>query len=883
MRYNGSDWKIETLPKNQEVFVVEVFDDKSKIFVGSYEEFGYFQKDLKGNFSYISLSDSINIKKIQNTAVWNITQDSNGDILFQTFPRIFRFRNNTVEIVDSLKAISNIRKVRDKVFIQTFRNGIYQLENGKTSKVDVKGLNLDGHLFRDIVAFKNNSYILGYTELGLLYIKDNNISVWNSSVNDIIKHKQINSLIWDGSYLYVGTVLGGLYIIDNDGAIVDIIDTQSNLFSNNIHDLSLDARGNIWMALDSDVSYLDTKYPLHFITDIWSKTGITQDIVIFEGKTYLATNQGLFVASDNRDVNNFKMIENFEGQTWSLNIVDDQLFCGHSKGLFEIVDGKPILIQPVKGTFNTAIIKVNDINTLVINSSRSILLLRKNKNNKWKYYKTIKYNILSHQMVVDVNDNIWLSHYRKGTIYKLKIDYKGSGVSKKIIDLNDGLPKRRGLEVFKSGNRVVFPTDEGFYTYDDFRDTIVKYTKLNKELGELYNANQIIDNGLDKWVVKLPEIALFRTTGEKLDKVISFRFSNTRIIGIPGKTVNIRKLEDGNSYINLVNGFAIYEPLDFFEQNYNSPILINSISSTDGVDTIDYLIHQKETDLIPVLKNKNDLTITYSSLSNPGMDIWYETKLDGLDDDWHKAKTNGISEYNNLPAGKYTFHVRAVNSMGVKLPEVTYKFKVAKSWYLRWYMILLLLLSLVLGFIFIRLYIKRNINDRKKLLAKTAKVLYEKERIEKQLKSLELENTDQSRELTKYSMELMRNNETLLDLKTELSKIASNNKKDRSVIKAMSKVDKNLEHKDDAQSVFNYHFDQSNIELSNTLKNDYPNLSPGDLRLSAYLRHNMSSKEIAEILHVSVRSIEVKRYRLRKKLGLDSGVNLSEFIIQYKV
>ncbi len=883
LRYNGNDWKLEYLPKRQEVFSVEVFDDKSKIFIGSYEEFGYFQKDLKGKFSYISLSDSIDQKDIRNTAVWNIVQDSNGDILFQTFPRLFRFRNNTVEIIDSIKSISNIRKVRDEIFIQSFRKGIYKLENDKFIKIDLEGLNLDHNPFRDIVAFKDNSYILGYTDLGLLQLKDNHISVWNTSVNNVIKNKQINSLVWDGSYLYVGTVLGGLYIIDNDGLIVNVINTQSNLFSNNIHDLSLDNKGNLWLALDSDVSYLDTKYPLHFITDIWSKTGITQDIVMFEGKTYLATNQGLFVSSDNTNIDNFKMIESLEGQTWSLNIVDNQLFCGHSKGLYEIIDGKPILIKKVKGAFNSAIIKVNDINTLIINSSRSMLLLRKNHKNRWEYYKTIKYNILSHQMVVDLNENIWLSHYRKGTIYKLKVNISGSGVSKDIMGLSNGLPKKRGLEVFKSGNRVVIPTDNGFYTYDDFRDTIVPYLKLNKELGELYNANQIIDNGIDKWVVKLPEISLFKNTDHELEKVISFRFSNTKSVDIPGRTVNIRKLEDGNTYISLMNGFAIYEPLDFFEQNYNTPIFINSISTTDGIDTINYLINQKETDLIPTLENDSNLSIVYSSLSNPGMDIWYETKLEGLENDWHKTKTGGVTEYKNIPSGKYTFYVRAVNSMGVKLPEVSYRFKVAKPWYLQWYVVLIVFIVLLLGFIFVRLFIVRNIADRKSLLAKTAKALFEKERIEKQLKSLELENTDQSRELTKYSMELMRNNETLLDLKTELSKIASTNKKDRSVIKAMSKVDKNLEHKDDAQSVFNYHFDQSNIKLSNALKNEFPDLSPGDLRLSSYLRHNMSSKEIAEILHVSVRSIEVKRYRLRKKLGLDKSVNLSEFIIQYNI
>ena len=52
-----------------------------------------------------------------------------------------------------------------------------------------------------------------------------------------------------------------------------------------------------------------------------------------------------------------------------------------------------------------------------------------------------------------------------------------------------------------------------------------------------------------------------------------------------------------------------------------------------------------------------------------------------------------------------------------------------------------------------------------------------------------------------------------------------------------------------------------------------------ELKLSAYLRMNLSTKEIARLMNISVRGIEISRYRLRKKLGISSEVNLFDYLI----
>jgi DNA-binding CsgD family transcriptional regulator len=75
------------------------------------------------------------------------------------------------------------------------------------------------------------------------------------------------------------------------------------------------------------------------------------------------------------------------------------------------------------------------------------------------------------------------------------------------------------------------------------------------------------------------------------------------------------------------------------------------------------------------------------------------------------------------------------------------------------------------------------------------------------------------------------------------------------------------------------HIEQIYEDLFKKLKESCPELTPRELSLCAYLRMNISSKEIATLMNISVRGVEIGRYRIRKKLGLDREANLTEFMI----
>jgi DNA-binding NarL/FixJ family response regulator len=88
------------------------------------------------------------------------------------------------------------------------------------------------------------------------------------------------------------------------------------------------------------------------------------------------------------------------------------------------------------------------------------------------------------------------------------------------------------------------------------------------------------------------------------------------------------------------------------------------------------------------------------------------------------------------------------------------------------------------------------------------------------------------------------------------------------------------EKSDEDWSRFALYFDEVHNNYLTTLKTKFPQLSNTDLKLCAYLRLNLSSKEIAQLLNISLKGVEVSRYRLRKKLGLATEVNLHDFLLE---
>ena len=123
-------------------------------------------------------------------------------------------------------------------------------------------------------------------------------------------------------------------------------------------------------------------------------------------------------------------------------------------------------------------------------------------------------------------------------------------------------------------------------------------------------------------------------------------------------------------------------------------------------------------------------------------------------------------------------------------------------------------------------------------------------------------------------MSMIKKNNALSKIKEELVKLNDI----KTVKPVVSLINKTLNDTEDWE-YFEEAFNHADKDFFKKVKEFHPQLTPNDLRLCVYLRLNLSSKEIAPLLNISPRSVEIKRYRLRKKIDINRETNLNDYFI----
>ena len=254
----------------------------------------------------------------------------------------------------------------------------------------------------------------------------------------------------------------------------------------------------------------------------------------------------------------------------------------------------------------------------------------------------------------------------------------------------------------------------------------------------------------------------------------------------------------------------------------------------------------------PTLNYKNNnLNFSYNIPQYGNIvDLNYAYKLEGWSEDWSNWQPQSTQIFENLPYGKYVFKVKGKIGDTETINVASFPFIIKRPWYLSAvaiaiYVILLLIFSVIIHIIY-KGYYKRQ---QQQLLLKSQKemALNELETNQKlmQLKNekLELDIESKNRELAISTMSLIKKNEFLNTIKTAIKEESSS----QGINKVIKIIDKNLNNTDDWK-LFKEAFDNADKDFLKLVKQNHPKLTPNDLKLCAYLRLNLSSKEIAPLL-----------------------------------
>ncbi|NHF59528.1 LuxR family transcriptional regulator [Flavobacteriaceae bacterium TP-CH-4] len=872
MEFNGASWQLYPSPNETIMRSVKVVDDR--IYTGCFMEFGYWQKNNLGTLSYTSISKQMSVELIEDEEFWNII-NVDDYVVFQSLRRIYiwNVNNGMVKTIDSESTITKMFEIDQNIYFQRMGEGIFKLESGS-----------DFLLFEDDIVrndeviniFGSGKDLLILTKNNGFYTLENDVLVpSNAFPNTFLSNLSLYAGIQlrDKSFV-LGSVSDGLLYLSDRGELLYRINQDTGLSNNTVLSLFEDIDSNIWTGLDHGVSYVNLKAPYRVFNDTKGVLGSVYASAVYDGNLYLGTNQGLFYKPLNGN-NGFRFINGTQEQVWFLKEIDGKLLCGHNSGTFEIKGDQATKIVSIQGAWNMG--KLPNRPGLLLQGNYDGLYVLVRSGDSWRLRNKISGFNNSSRYFETLGNQIFVNHEYNG-VFKIEVDDSFFGVKHMV---KDTLLKGSNSGLVKYNGNLLYAYKNGILHYDEDDQRFVTDSLLSRAYTEEeYESGKLVVHEEDKklWIFNKSNISFF----EPIGLTNSLKIKNVPLTkemrgDILGYESIIKLNEDGTYLVGKTSGYLTFNINEIKPKDFG--VYIGSITNSDNTD--ETLLDQMTEGSFA--SNENNFNFSfYAPVYNKYLSTQYQFRLKGMYDEWSNWSEKAEVFYENLPFGAYTFDLRAKIGNTMSNNTASYSFVIAKPWYISNVMIALYVLGMVLLSFFMHFAYKRYYRkQRQKLIEKNKRELEltqvqnEKEIIRIKNERLEIENKSKSKELAASTMSIIKKNELLTNIKNELNSI-----EDKEMVRPVIKIiDKSLNRNDDWE-LFQEAFNNADSEFLKKVKALHPNLSPNDLRLCAYLRLNLSSKEIAQLLHISPRSVEIKRYRLRKKMDLRQGDNLVGYILK---
>ncbi len=898
IRFNGSDWRLFKIPNNKTVRSVFVSKD-DKIYIGSFEEFGYFEKDLLGEMHYTSLSERVKDYKMKNDEIWDISE-RDGAICFQSFTSLFIYKDSTVVNRRHHFIYMFPNSFNQKVYTNTAQYGFCEFDYNKGTFLHINNSPIKkGTVALLPLASSSDSprSLLVTKSEGIFIFDGKGFKRFQTKIDDELSQYNINkAILTKDSLLVIGTIDNGVIAIERDGDQVWTLNTSNVLQNNTVLGMFCDSENNLWLALDKGISMVKLGNSLRYIHSFSPSVGSIYSLEFQEpNNLFIASNQGFYRAKLNiheAKIEGMTIDPKIKGQVWNISHWDNQFFCNNNEETYEVNAQSSKVLSPVKGGTCMSRGRINGKDVLVQGTYSELCIYQK-RGNSWVYSHSVENFINPIKFIeIDYKGTIWAAHLHKG-MYEIHLSDDLLRIES--IRVYNSLSGEEALPInlFSLNNRVVFTDKNGFYTFDDLKKEIIPFHSLNTSLGQFASSYRICPFKTNYyWFISPDEAALVRfssDTTEVLDRILYSSFTNQTV----DNHQFIFPINSTTALLTLENGLALYEikEANTFKGNY--PLQIDRVSV--------YNRSSSEATLIPNQNISGDNKVKYSfnnirfSVFYPIYssldDFKYQYRLKGMDTTWSKGSTYNIKEYNYLPSGDYSFEVRAVTRNGQELSRVNYSFTIKSPFYWDWYskIIYLFLLSSLIYLTFWIVRRRYTIKNEKCNREQEELRIKEIEKREQQIIALKNEKLEaelelKTKELTLSTMTLINKNQLLISIKSEvieqkqlLGKQYPNKYYDRMI----RLLDSNITSEED-WATFQLNFDKIHGNFFSNLRHNYPDLTSNDLKLCAYLHLNLSSKDIANLMNISLKGVEVARYRIRKKIGLSSDKSLTEFMMEFK-
>lgn len=859
-----------------------------KIFTGSFEDFGYWEANDSGDLEYSSLTGMLEDPDMNNDEIWKIVAHK-GTVYFHSFGSIYAYDGKRVFRLKKEGSYMFPYRVNEQIYIQKVQDSLFTLSENKFTAVPGSDF-LSNDEVKSIIELEDNNLLIGSSN-GLYVYSGNSFHEWKAERKDEVIRNNINAMVRTRDKIVIGTILNGLYIYDLNSNLLKNISTESQLQNNTILSLAVDPFDNLWVGMDKGLAYIAFDTPVNSYRDALHDIGSVYAASLHRNDLYVGTNQGIykFQIDKNGKFYNQTLLSGSQGQVWFLKEFDGFLYAGLNDGTYVIKNGKLIKVSSTFGGYNLKAYTRNK-SELLLQSSYSDIVVYEKKQALWRQAYTFSgFSSPAKFLEFDPTGNIWLGHTVRG-IFRLQPNIKFNNIENvDTIGTSYGLPSESN-RVFKVNNRIITSVGDTLYQWNEIDALFEPYTVLDEYFTEKGSVSNIIPTGNQKyWVIKQNELILFeihfnsiRVLYRILPEMYDFQLVEDYETVIP--------LNEDLHLICLENGFAILNLKQVNSSKYPEPKVQLQAIETTNLNEKKSRYRITDTSAISFPYSENTINFEWTNSQVVGNRAFFQYKLEGLDTRWSRWSSNTETSYLRLPSGTYTFLIRSIGTSGVLTETVPFSFRVKKPWYFSagaYFIYAVLIISFLL---MIRLYISRKRWKKlgRDLEKRHKKMAHDRDKAEKKIiqltnEKLKAEIEHKSAQLASNTMAIMRKNNLLSSIKEELEKQKEElgNSMPKKYFNKINNLIGNGIEDEHEWEIFEQLYDQAHGDFFKRFKEKYPQVTPSDLRLCAYLRMNLSSKEIAPLLNISIRGVEERRYRLRKRLDISTDTNLNELIMTF--
>ena len=889
-------------------------DDNGFIWVGTYKN-GVNRFDPRTNeFIQYGLKDGIGeqiytLKKLKDGTI--CVGSNNGLALFNNGSFTVFLPNSTTEGINSFQVSDILETHNGELYVATWENDIQKFDIKKGSFESIKYIqrNETSNYRKRLLEDQLGNIWISASQHGLYKYnrKTNKAQLYNKQKNGLSTEMLTGAMVMnsDGK-IWIATDGDGINIIDPSNNTFEYIKAGNGEFelsSNQVYSLVKDKKGRIWVGtFDKGIAYYDP-----FLKKFTNRElpKIVQDF--FKGKSVLCLLQdskdNIWIGTDGSGLHRFDKDRQFL-HFYNESDNDRSVSGNVITSLGEDQNGN-ILI----GTYNAGLnifdyssnsfrhYHQNHEDNKAIHSENVWTILSDSKGTNWlgllgggvdifdassgnfknigpysnELIKVGHANVMS--ILEDSDGDIWFGTEGAGVFVYDKQVGRVLRISSKNTFTTNGIIKALFQD---SWGKIWIGTEgNGLYRYDKKEKEFVQFTTENGLPGMIV-LGVLEDNQEGIWITTYDGIAILKK-GE--NEFLSFNSSD----GLSSNEFNAQafiQLIDGSFLAGSTNGLDRFNPLDLTFNKEVPPVYFTQLKILNQEvlpgDTINREVKLKKdisyTDEIELNYSDKVFSLEFAALNyTHPQKCQYQYKLEGFDDNWYFSDSDHrFVSYTNLKNGMYTLKVKASNNDNVFGDNITeLRIRVLPPYWKTWWFISLIVLLIAILTYAVYAY---------RVQMMKSKFLREQALNQKKIAELEMDKSES--ELQKLTYHTINRNRVLLEYKNKMVTLST---------KAMPAVKKGLqfvideidkEINDDKEwKYLEPRLDKMYNEFITKLREKHPSLSLSEIKVASYVRMNLTSKEIAEFMHKTTRAIENDRYRLRKKLELDSNDSLQKYLM----